>query len=317
MGLLILWIIVKEIKRKKRKNKAFERLFKILATGSREEIKTAKKEIEILWKTNHKQFEKADYFISEIIENFERILSPEHRAAVISGLYFFYLALSDEHFEKLKNFILKNLRHPDGRVREAARKTGEWLYCSLTDRVRPFVFPLDRPLTEEQRAKQLIAKKQYLNLVAEIENLIELYNDGGEDTEYIDEMKPSVNKSLQMVWSRFTDSRVYRKIIEESRPIPYEILTKRREIEKELAKLLKETKGDYELEDIEEIIYHEDGPDSLTDIIMVFDKGQSAAELQDVLELVNDAWNYFPHKCLNGLSPAEKLAEYRKKENIN
>lgn len=65
------------------------------------------------------------------------------------------------------------------------------------------------------------------------------------------------------------------------------------------------------MEDIKDIIYHEDGQDSLTDIIAMFDSGQGATELENVLELVNDAWNYFPHKTLNGLSPAEKVLEYQ------
>ena len=77
--------------------------------------------------------------------------------------------------------------------------------------------------------------------------------------------------------------------------------------------MLKETKSDFGLDDIKEIIYNEDGQDSLTDIIAMFDTGQGAAELQNALELVNDAWNYFPHKVIDGLSPAEKLLEYREK----
>ncbi len=77
--------------------------------------------------------------------------------------------------------------------------------------------------------------------------------------------------------------------------------------------MLKETKSDFELNDIKEIIYNEDGQDSLTDVIAMFDIGQSVAELQNVLELVNDAWNYFPHKIIGGLSPAEKLLEYQNK----
>ena len=88
------------------------------------------------------------------------------------------------------------------------------------------------------------------------------------------------------------------------------ILERRKEIEKELLDMLKETKSDFGLEDIKEIIYNEDGQDSLMDIIAMFDTGQDAAELQNVLELVNDAWNYFPHKVIGGLSPSEKLLEY-------
>lgn len=93
-----------------------------------------------------------------------------------------------------------------------------------------------------------------------------------------------------------------------------QILARRKEIEEELLDMLKEAKSDFGLDDIKEIIHNEDGQDSLTDIIAMFDTGQGAAELKNVLELVNNAWNYFPHKIIGGLSPAEKLLEYRKKQ---
>ena len=94
-----------------------------------------------------------------------------------------------------------------------------------------------------------------------------------------------------------------------------QILERCKETEKKLLEMLKETKSDFGLDDIKEIIYNEDGQDSLTDIIAMFDTGQDAAELQNVLELVNDAWNYFPHKIIGGLSPAEKLSEYKHGQN--
>ncbi len=40
----------------------------------------------------------------------------------------------------------------------------------------------------------------------------------------------------------------------------------------------------------------------------------SLTGLSNVLELVTDAWNYFPHKALGGISPAEKLLEYQEKK---
>ena len=224
----------------------------------------------------------------------------------------FYLALADGHFDELKRFIIKNLQHPDGRVREAARKTGDWLYISLSSRAEPFVYPEDTPLTAEQKSKQVVARKQYIGLVSELEALIDEQNDVDDAAEYIDDMKPSVHKSLQSFWCRLTDSPSYRKTVEQSRPIPMEIFMKRKEIESELENKLKEVRGDFDVEYIKQIIFEEDGTDDLTDIIMLFDTGQGAAELQDVLEIVNEAWNYFPHKILNGLSPAEKLLEYRR-----
>lgn len=86
-----------------------------------------------------------------------------------------------------------------------------------------------------------------------------------------------------------------------------EVLEKRREIERELEDVLKETGSDFTLDDIREAIYEEEETDDFTDLIAMFDTGQGAAELQTVTELLSDAWNYFPHKILGGKSPAEVL----------
>lgn len=48
----------------------------------------------------------------------------------------------------------------------------------------------------------------------------------------------------------------------------------------------------------------------MTDVIAMFDNGLGLVELENVLEIVNEAWNYFPHKILGGLSPAEKLLTF-------
>ena len=90
-----------------------------------------------------------------------------------------------------------------------------------------------------------------------------------------------------------------------------QILQKRKEIEQELVDMLQETGSELGLEDIQQIIFNEDGQDAMTDIIAMFDTGQGAVELQNILEVINDAWNYFPHKIIGGLSPAEKILEYQ------
>jgi len=91
-----------------------------------------------------------------------------------------------------------------------------------------------------------------------------------------------------------------------------QILQGRKKIEQELVDLLKDSESDFSLEDVRDTIYNEDGQDSLTDIIAMFDNGLGLVELENVLEVVNEAWNYFPHKILNGLSPVEKRLEYQK-----
>ncbi len=85
-----------------------------------------------------------------------------------------------------------------------------------------------------------------------------------------------------------------------------EIMQRRREIEKELMEILEETGSNFELGDVLNAIYEEKETDDMTEIIAMFDRGGDISELENILELVNDAWNYFPHKTLGGLSPAEK-----------
>lgn len=88
-----------------------------------------------------------------------------------------------------------------------------------------------------------------------------------------------------------------------------EILVRRKEIEQELVGMLKETESEFSLQHIKDAIFHEEDTDDMMKIVAMFDRGGDASELENILELVSDAWNYFPHAVLNGLSPAEKLLE--------
>ena len=91
-----------------------------------------------------------------------------------------------------------------------------------------------------------------------------------------------------------------------------EIKEFRKEIEADLIEMLDETDSDFTLDDIKDVILNEKETDDMQKVIAMFDNGDSS-NLSNVLELVSDAWNYFPHKILGGLSPAEKLLEYDKK----
>ncbi len=87
--------------------------------------------------------------------------------------------------------------------------------------------------------------------------------------------------------------------------ITEQINERKAEIEQELVELLDQANNGFTLDDIKKIIYDEEDQDDLMKIVSMFDTGQGAIELENVLELASDAWNYFPHKVLNGLSPAE------------
>lgn len=92
-----------------------------------------------------------------------------------------------------------------------------------------------------------------------------------------------------------------------------QILKRRKEIEQELVDMLKETESEFSLQDVRDAIYHEEDNDDMMKIVAMFDRGGDASELDNILELVSDAWNYFPHKALGGISPQEKLLEYNER----
>lgn len=285
------------------------RLLSIFMTGSREDFRKAKKEIRTLWNHETKVFQSEAQVALEFLPKFDQIENIQNKEAFASGLKLFFLSLADDHFETLKGFTLKVIQHPNGHVREAIRNTAEWLYCSLTSRMNPFMYPKGKELTDEQKGEQIKAREQYENYVKNVEALIDTYDFGNENVEYIEEMKPSINKSLQQLWSRLTEGRSYRKLMEATRPIPPAILMKRKEIEEELVEMLKETESNFSLEDVKNAIYHEEDNDDMMKVVAMFDRGGDASELSNILELVTDAWNYFPHKIINSLSPAEKLSD--------
>ena len=85
-----------------------------------------------------------------------------------------------------------------------------------------------------------------------------------------------------------------------------QIIEERREIEKYIVALLKKVKSDFTFEDVKDAIYNETEQGDMTRIIAMFDTGKMD-ELNNILDVVTDAWNYFPHKALGGKSPKEML----------
>ena len=92
-----------------------------------------------------------------------------------------------------------------------------------------------------------------------------------------------------------------------------QILERRKEIDQELTDMLKVTESDFTLDHVRDVIFHEEDNDDMMKVVAMFDRGGDASELSNVLELVTDAWNYFPHKVLGGISPTEKLLEHKDK----
>lgn len=92
-----------------------------------------------------------------------------------------------------------------------------------------------------------------------------------------------------------------------------QILERRKEIEREIVDVLKETGSDFSLEDVKDAVFLEKEIGDMTKVFSMFDRGGDASDMEAMLELVRDAWNYFPHKTLDGLSPAEKSSDDRRR----
>jgi hypothetical protein len=284
----------------------FRQIFTILISGNPSEYKEAKKEIDRLFKSSDiKIFKKAATIALEYLYKLKEIKNLKNKKAFLSGLSLFFLVLSDNYFDKLKDFTLKAIQNPDGHVREAIRKTADWLFISLSARMSPFVYPKGKPLSVQQKEKQKVARKQFQKYLTEVEELMDKYHlKENEKVKYIDQMKPSVEKSLQMLWCRLSDLSKY--TVE---PEP-EILKKREEIERELSNILDKYNVKSSVNEIKESVFEENSHEDLNEIIKLFRNVDTLPELNNILKILNDVWNYFPHKSLGGLSPHEKRLEY-------
>jgi hypothetical protein len=90
-----------------------------------------------------------------------------------------------------------------------------------------------------------------------------------------------------------------------ARTTKQQIIDERREIEKYTVALLKKVKSDFTFKDVTDDIYNETEQDDLTKMIAMFDTGEGGDELSNILDILTDAWNYFPHKALGGKSPKD------------
>ena len=93
-----------------------------------------------------------------------------------------------------------------------------------------------------------------------------------------------------------------------------QIISHRKEIEEDLMEMLRLTESDFSLQHVKDAIFYEEETDDMMKVVAMFDRGGDASELSNILELVTDAWNYFPHKALDGKSPREMALDHKKRK---
>lgn len=285
--------------------------------GNKQEANTAIKKVGDFWHGIPREKveiekKKLKIFVDEM-ENFDKITNLENQIYFIHSLQIPVWVLGDRYFKSFCNFILKHIEHPSGKVRRAILSLASWfsmIGLECVDGEARFGKKLDKEEIELMKRN----KELYFELVSRVEKLIDKHYDAMFDKyEYIDDLPASVYKSLEYLISkellRVTKYEIlYEEYLNKQKgyEVPKEILMERKEIEIELTKMLEEANSDFDLDDIKEIIFDEEGSGDMQKIIRIFDDGD-IENLSNVLEVVSDAWNYFPHKILNGKCPEEML----------
>jgi hypothetical protein len=86
------------------------------------------------------------------------------------------------------------------------------------------------------------------------------------------------------------------------------IIARSVDTEARLAAALRAAESPATVDDIKKMIFEEDGDHAFTtylrDMLGVF-RNSDALDRVDGIPLIEDAWNYFPHRRLDGRSPAE------------
>jgi hypothetical protein len=291
--------------------KTFKQLFNEILTGDKTMSRLAARQVRKLVYSSHGgKYEEIATILDKAPEEYVKIADSfrqENFVQAISGMYFLHNRENEPDFLFPWHFQL--LQHENGNIRHAAVRMIEHEIGPLTYHIR---FPGKgsgyTKITQENADQILFGLRVNLNNLAQSS-----WKPSYKKIKYVEKLPSGTYKSVQHILWELDDccTDVSMPTITESTK---EIIEYRKEIEQELIELLKETGSGFTLDHIKEIIFNEEGQDDLTNIIAMFDTGQEAAELSNILELVSDAWNYFPHKSLGGLSPKEKSLESKRLE---
>jgi len=96
-----------------------------------------------------------------------------------------------------------------------------------------------------------------------------------------------------------------RGAIDPASPHQPEIEQHRRRIEKRLIRLLAQTGSTATIDDIKSIIFAEDGETPF--IAYVVKLSEFFGDAEDAIPVIQDTWNYFPHRRLPGSCPAAEM----------
>ncbi|RJQ32775.1 hypothetical protein C4572_00570 [Candidatus Parcubacteria bacterium] len=311
----------------------FNELFKIILTGDKDQSREAARRVrKFLYssqsdgKNEYKQIKNIIKTAPNAYVKISEGWRQENFAMAVSVIY--YLHDRENNPDFLFPWLFQLLQHENGNIRQASVRMIQNELGPLTYYIR---FPgrkSDFHQLSPEKSDQILSE-----LRVNLNNLaVSSWKDSYKKFKYINHLPSGTYKSVQLILSvlgEYCNDVADDQLRVETKE---QILSRRKEIEQEIVDIFKETdptspppsrkasdgqgrlrrgKEQFTLQDVKDAIYNEEDNDDMMKVVAMFDRGD-ASELSNVLELVTDAWNYFPHKILGGISPAEKLLEYKR-----
>lgn len=289
----------------------------------------------------------------EAVKDFDDIPTDANKAAFLNTLKWPFLAIGEEHFQFFAAFLILAIQHPSGVVRQAMIRAADWLllanvvdidqreragltkeqravrerqreiFCHLVYAVECLLAAYDRPEYERIEYVSDLPSSVYKSLQKLVtETLLRSPHYTKIYWQFMKEHGESLSRGggmfpheaiVALSGARRPDPHTGKSVRNMEIRDQRQIERRREEIERELKKLLEQAGSDATVEDIRGIVYREEDSDDMMKIVALFDTGDGAVELSTALEAASDAWNYFPHETLRGLSPAEKVLEYQQR----
>ncbi len=327
-----------------------EKIIETLKTGSPADIRVAKKDLKNIVNKDYlygdeKQRKKVIKDLLPFIDEarrFENIKDLDHQVYFVDALNEATIAIGKEELEFFQDFIYKYIQHPSGKLRQAILRIGAKFYYFSIDVIIENCN--DDNLSKKEKETCETKRFSFFLFLDALENLMgRHYSSEYDKYEYIDDMPSCIYKSLEMLFWRMTRDkemmREYSKFLKEkedferqqfeaskrlredimkvSNMSEKDILKKRQEVERDMRQILSKMDTKLTWEDMRYIIYNEEPMEGMKKIADWMDLSDDIDKANDVLQVINDAWNFFPHKKLDGLCPIEMIKKMDKEKNFD